>query len=675
MLVREASDHCDWNDHVISYPKTNSWNKSIDCCLWDGVACDGVTSNVIGVDLACSWLHGPLQSNSSLFLLRHLQSLNLFGNNFIGSHISPNLSAFAKLTHLNLSSSQFVGIVPSEISCFSKLVSLDLFVNYILDTVIVFSQVGKFNLHNDWGTFPGIVFQLPTLTTLDISHNFNLFGVLPKSNWTSPLESLSLQFTSFSGDIPNSIGNMKNLTILDLSCSRFTGHIPSSMWNLHQLQVLRIANHSFSEVVEFENFTKLKNLRQLLVSQELNLIYDALEYTFPKLEQLGLYSCNLTKFPYFLTSLKRLTYLDLSFNMISGEIPMWFWGISHDTMEMLDLSNNLLEGGIQHLHETNLQIIYIWNNSFHGPLPILPPSTIEFDASENGPIPFPSPVTFYYSIASNKMTGKIPSFICNFTELEIIDLSNNTLTGSLPRCLTNFGANLSVLNLRMNYLEGIIPQSFSLRSGLMTLDLSQNQFEGMLPQSLVKCRHLKVLDLNNNRREDTLWLGTLPELKILVLRSNNLKGLLNIPRGGHLFPKLHILDLSNNNFSGPLPTNLMMSLKAMRNGKNGQDKSLYMTRDIGGENSELRSYENSVTLTMKEQEIWLLHSLVGLNLSHNHLTGSIPLTLGNLTSLGWLDLSSNKLSGVIPRKLGDLASLGCLNLSKNQLTSRIPQDK
>ncbi|XP_030441905.1 receptor-like protein 9DC3 [Syzygium oleosum] len=251
----------------------------------------------------------------------------------------------------------------------------------------------------------------------------------------------------------------------------------------------------------------------------------------------------------------------------------------------------------------------------------------------------------------------------------------------------------------MNYLEGTIPQSFSSRSSLMTFDLSRNRFEGTLPRSSVKCRHLEVLDLSDNKIDDTFprWLGTLPELKVLVLRSNNLKDLLEFPRGAHLFPKLHILELSNNNLSGPLPANLVMNLKGMMNGENGQDKSLYMTRYFN-----MMPYENSVTVMMKGFEIELvriltfltiidlshnsfqgdipgvighLHSLIGLNLSHNHLTGSSPPTLENLTDLGWLDLSSNKLSGVIPRKLGDLASLGYLNLSENQLSSRIPQDK
>ncbi|XP_030453602.1 receptor-like protein 18 [Syzygium oleosum] len=251
----------------------------------------------------------------------------------------------------------------------------------------------------------------------------------------------------------------------------------------------------------------------------------------------------------------------------------------------------------------------------------------------------------------------------------------------------------------MNHLEGTTPQSFSSRNSLVTLDFSQNRFEGTLPQSLVECKYLEVLDVSSNQIDDAFprWLGTLPELKVLILRSNNFKGLLDIPKEVDLFPKFHILDLSKNNFGGPLPTNLIMRPEGMINGENGQEKSLYMTRSIEG-----RSYENSVIVTMKGLEIKLvkistifttidlshnsfkgnipgvfgqLHSLKWLNLSHNHLTGSIPLTLGNLINLEWLDLSSNKLSGGIPRKLGDLASVGLLNLSKNQLTGCIPQNK
>ncbi len=61
-----------------------------------------------------------------------------------------------------------------------------------------------------------------------------------------------------------------------------------------------------------------------------------------------------------------------------------------------------------------------------------------------------------------------------------------------------------------------------------------------------------------------------------------------------------------------------------------------------------------------------------LNLNSNHLVGSIPSTLSNLSSLQDLGLSTNQLTGSIPASLGSLSSLKFLNLSGNQLTDGIP---
>ena len=108
----------------ISYPKTASWKEDKDCCTWDGVVCDKTTSHVIGLDLSCSWLYGPIHSNSALFFLPHLTRLNLNGNDFSGSLISSEFGRFKALTHLNLSNSMFSGKIPYEISHLPSLVSL-----------------------------------------------------------------------------------------------------------------------------------------------------------------------------------------------------------------------------------------------------------------------------------------------------------------------------------------------------------------------------------------------------------------------------------------------------------------------------------------------------------------------------------------------------------------------
>lgn len=64
-------------------------------------------------------------------------------------------------------------------------------------------------------------------------------------------------------------------------------------------------------------------------------------------------------------------------------------------------------------------------------------------------------------------------------------------------------------------------------------------------------------------------------------------------------------------------------------------------------------------------------SVEGLNLRSNQLTGTIPSSIGNLTTLYDLDLSYNQLSGNIPPELG-IGYLEDLYLNNNQLSGSIP---
>ncbi|XP_048131033.1 receptor-like protein 9DC3 [Rhodamnia argentea] len=664
---------CDQYLQLTSYPKTNSWNKSIDCCSWDGVTCNASTSNVISLDLRCSWLSGALHSISSLLLLPNLQTLYFLGNNFVSTHISPDLSAFPETTHLHLSHSTISLQVLSLPFC--NLTKFPYFLNSL-------EKLQDLDLSNNRisGEIPRWFWGInhDTLQRLDLSNNL-LEGAIPQLHWNRLLH-IEIQNNSFQGSLP--IPPPSTVTF-DASDNGFTGEIPPSICQLSSLWSLYLSNNNLSGYLP----QCLGNITDLV---KIDLSSNKLQGPLPRslIRCVKLYSLILSHnefsdiFPHWLEA-RQLVFLDLQSNKLQGRINLTVFGLSFPVLRSFSVSNNNLTGQwpTNVFSNSSLDLIDLSNNQF------------------GGPIPLPSLLTNYYSIASNKITGNIPSLICNATFLQIIDLSNNGLIGRMPRCLTNSSIGLSILKLRMNHFEGTLPVSFCSRRSLLTLDLSRNQFEGTLPRSLVECKYLEVLDLSDNRIEDTFpkWLGTLQELKVLILRSNNFKGLLNISRGAHLFPKLQILDISNNNFGGPLPANLMTNLKAMMNGENGQDKPLYMTQSL-----PTMSYESSVTVTMKGLQIELvkiltifttidlscnsfqgdipgvfghLHVLIGLNLSHNHLTGSIPSILGNLTDLGWLDLSSNNLSGVIPRELGDLTFLGYLNLSKNQLIGRIPQDK
>ena len=100
-------------------PKISSWKVEgvdTDCCSWDGVECNEETGHVIGLDLSSSCLYGSINSNSTLFRLVHLQSLNLAYNHFNYSQIPSQLGNLSRLTYLNHSSTMFSGQISFEVS-------------------------------------------------------------------------------------------------------------------------------------------------------------------------------------------------------------------------------------------------------------------------------------------------------------------------------------------------------------------------------------------------------------------------------------------------------------------------------------------------------------------------------------------------------------------------------
>ena len=66
--------------------------------------------------------------------------------------------------------------------------------------------------------------------------------------------------------------------------------------------------------------------------------------------------------------------------------------------------------------------------------------------------------------------------------------------------------------------------------------------------------------------------------------------------------------------------------------------------------------------------------VIGLNLSRNNLTGTIPAMVSRLEHLRRLRLSFNGLRGTIPPELGSLARLESLDLGGNHLTGSIPPE-
>ncbi|XP_057797885.1 receptor-like protein 9DC3 [Salvia miltiorrhiza] len=183
----------------------------------------------------------------------------------------------------------------------------------------------------------------------------------------------------------------------------------------------------------------------------------------------------------------------------------------------------------------------------------------------------------------------------------------------------------------------------------------------------------------------------LPELRVLVLKSNKFDGSMSLASRSNLpFPKLQVLDISENEFVGSLPQKYFKNFRATMDVKENQTDGdfdyfpyfLEMTITLKGLDQLLkRLLEDFTIIDLSSNKfsgtiphsIGNMNSLRYLNLSHNNLMGHIPASLGNISVLESLDLSSNKLEGGIPSELTSLTFLAKLNLSMNDLVGQIPQ--
>jgi len=202
----------------------------------------------------------------------------------------------------------------------------------------------------------------------------------------------------------------------------------------------------------------------------------------------------------------------------------------------------------------------------------------------------------YLNLSSNKIRGHIPTPICNASELQILDLSYNYFSGVIPSCLAR--RNFRVMKLRGDQIHGVLPDGIREGCMLETIDFSHNYISGKLPRSLSNCRDLGLLDISDNQIADSFpsWLGILPKLQVLVLRSNQFSGLTTDLQDNdqisNRFSNLQMLDLASNQFSGNLPKEWFNELESMK--ENGNDGKQVVGHQI---NVEVGLYRDDITVT------------------------------------------------------------------------------
>ncbi|XP_062078778.1 receptor-like protein 54 [Humulus lupulus] len=664
--------------------KTVSWKNGTDCCSWDGVLCDTFSGHVIGLNLSYSRLQGPLHSNSTLFSLRHIQTLILDYNDFYGSSIPPEFGSFLNMKRLSLYDANFTGYVPVEMSHLSKMTYLTLYSfsssdNILLETSVLKRMLQNFtnlrelslgyvNMSNVelassfmnvssslkllnlyycglQGKFPENVFRLPNLHQLYLWYNHDLIGSMPTFNWSSPLRYVDLSQTRISIDFSYLCASAKSLQSLYLKNCSFIGSSYSAMWT---------------------------NLPQLVQLTSLDLSYNNFGGQIPLLS----------------LNLQHFIYLDLSNNNFVGNIPEFSKTNSTQSppqlsLQHLSLSHNLLSESIPSWIYSLPYLVYLGldNNKLSGPI-----------------LEFQSKSLEHFNLGSNKLQGQIPNSVFQQSNLKWLDLSNNNLDGVLELNKYSMLKNLLSLELSFNNFTvasnkyansdpfpqlshlGLascnishIPHILKSMKRLNTLQLSYNQIHGRIPEWLwnegtsslsvlnisynflkhverIPFKNLAYLDLRSNMIQGPLPIVP-PLLRILLISNNHLSG--EIPSAYCNLSQLDIFDVSNNSIHGNIPSCF-------------QNKFSLTVLDL-----HMNNFSGEIPHDMFEKLI----DLRSLHLSDNHLEGSLPHSMLNCQSLEVLDVGNNKLNDTFPHWLQELPMLQVLVLKSNRFHGSIGAPK
>ncbi|KAK1291039.1 Receptor-like protein kinase HSL1 [Acorus calamus] len=404
--------------------------------------------------------------------------------------------------------------------------------------------------------------------------------------------------------------------------------------------------------------------------------------------------------------LPHLSSLDLSLNNLGGPFPTTLYNCTN--LGALDLSQNLFVGAIPHDADRlspNLTLLHLSSNNFSGGVPASLArltSLVSLTLNDNlldGPVadlgnltnletlsiadnpfpphPFPNWVGRLLSLknlclSSANLTGPIPASLGNLTNLEMLTLANNPFP---PHPFPDWvGRLLSLkdLRLRSTNLHGPIPASLGGLSALETFDAAKNGLTGPIPGPVWRMGSLKYLYLFENRFSGVIDGSVqLPNLTEIDLSKNDFSG--PIPPAFGRFRYLELIFMSNNRLSGRIPDGigrltLLRNIRLFNNNLSGP-----LPPDLG-RYSKLQNIELSNNTLSGEipKNLCFGRKLGAIVLFNNRMSGPLPESLAACETLTAIMIYDNGFSGPVPRGIWSLPALDTVMISRNSFSGALP---
>lgn len=287
-----------------------------------------------------------------------------------------------------------------------------------------------------------------------------LYNALDGSKWVNQCNWTSTQnLSSWHGITTNDKGQV---IAINLPNNGMTGRIPDVVAKLNALISLDLSGNNINFLYLPTNFQRLESL---IMRNNAVATLD-IEYLMaqPKLRVLEISNCYIgSRFPAFLAP--NLTMLTISGCGLTGDISSSI--INLNKLRLLDVSDNQLTTvpiTIGNLKE--LQVLNLSKNR----IKTLPPTIVGLGQ-----------LTDLY--VSRNLLTELPDILANLNNLTLIEADNNLITAIGQDAI--MAPNLKSLSLQNNKITGELPTYLTQATNLIYLYLSGNRLSGTIDQSII----------------------------------------------------------------------------------------------------------------------------------------------------------------------------------------------